>query len=147
MKSMIIFDELPYDGGKMTPYFVRVKEYIYQLGYDIVSEDEAEEIVVINKEEEGISGMVLDCEDPILILEQGIMDVPSSRKEELFQHLLIVNRNLIHGAFVLDADAKKVIFRDTLQLENLDLNELEASISALSLGLAEYAGSFLDFAQ
>ncbi len=147
MRSMIISEELPYEGGNMSPYFERVKEFVLQLGYDIISEVEEDEILVISKEEEGIAEMVLDCEEPVLIVEQFIMDVPATNREAFYQHLLTVNRNLVHGAFVLDAEAEKVIYRDTLQLENLDLNELEASISSLSLGLAEYAGSFLDFAQ
>ncbi|MBT6225163.1 MAG: molecular chaperone Tir, partial [Candidatus Scalindua sp.] len=39
------------------------------------------------------------------------------------------------------------IFRDTLQLENLDKNELEASITALSIALAEYAGELIEFSK
>ena len=45
----------------------------------------------------------------------------------------------------MDEEGKKVIFRDTLQLENLDKNELEGSINALSIALAEYAGELIEF--
>jgi len=38
---------------------------------------------------------------------------------------LQINRELIHGALTLDESGSKVIFRDTLQLENLDLNEIK----------------------
>ena len=58
-----------------------------------------------------------------------------------------MNRSLVHGAFVLDERAEFVIFRDTLQLENLDRNELEASIHALSLGLSEYGAELLDYSR
>ncbi len=51
------------------------------------------------------------------------------------------------GAFVLNEDAKLILFRDTLQLENLDRNELEASIHALSLALAEYSLELLSYAK
>ena len=40
-----------------------------------------------------------------------------------------MNRKLVHGAFVVDEEAKQVIFRDTLQLENLDFNDFEGTIS------------------
>ena len=53
----------------------------------------------------------------------------------------------MHGAFVLDETGQKVIFRDTLQLENLDLNELEASINSLSLLLSEYSEQILNFSK
>jgi hypothetical protein len=65
------------------------------------------------------------------------MLVPSEPKD-LFKRLLQINRELVHGAFVMDIDGEYILFRDTLQLENLDRNELEASIHALSLALAEY---------
>jgi len=38
-----------------------------------------------------------------------------------------------------------VLFRDTLQLENLDKNELEGSIRALGLALAEYSAELLAY--
>jgi hypothetical protein len=72
------------------------------------------------------------------------MEVPEDPKD-LFENLLKMNRALVHGAFALDEAGKKVIFRDTLQLDNLDLNELEASIDALSMGLAEFGGKLLEY--
>jgi hypothetical protein len=40
-----------------------------------------------------------------------------------------------------------VIFRDTLQLQNLAPNELEGSINSLGLMMAEYAEEFIRFAK
>ncbi len=54
-----------------------------------------------------------------------------------------MNRSLVHGSFCIDEDEKLVLFRDTLQLENLDRNELEGSIHALTLGLSEYGSEIL----
>jgi hypothetical protein len=45
----------------------------------------------------------------------------------------------------MDIDGEYILFRDTLQLENLDRNELEASIHALSLALAEYGEEMLGY--
>ena len=64
---------------------------------------------------------------------------------DLFVRLLQMNNTLVHGAFVLDETAGRIFFRDTLQLANLDLNELEASIEALSLALAEYGSELLTY--
>jgi hypothetical protein len=54
-----------------------------------------------------------------------------------------MNRELVHGAFVIDEGGTKLLFRDTLQLANLDFNELDASINALSLGLASFADELI----
>lgn len=125
--------------------FELVKSYLTDLGYLITHEDEAEELVVIQDEEAGIKDMVVDCEAPIVIFEQVIMELPAE-PGDLYLRLLQMNRSLVHGAFVIDEDKKFVIFRDTLQLASLDLNELEGSISSLSLALAEHSEELLGFA-
>ena len=128
----------------MSEKFELVKSYLLDLDLNIVRENEAEELVVVDDEDNGISNLVIDGEEPIVILEQLIMDTPAEPRD-LFRRLLQMNRTLVHGAFVLDEDGKRVIFRDTLQLENLDPNELEASIEALSLALAEHGEELLSF--
>ena len=75
------------------------------------------------------------------------MEVPARDSSHFYMRLLQINRSLVHGAFVLDEEARRVYFRDTLQLQNLDLNELEGSIKALSLGLAEVSEELIMFAK
>jgi hypothetical protein len=117
-----------------------------RLALDIVHQDDTEELIVVSNEDKGIYQMVIDCEYPILIIEQLIYKI-ENRSSDHFLHLLKMNRNLIHGAFVINDEETQVIFRDTLQLENLDFNELEGTINALTLGLAEYAGTLLKLNQ
>ena len=123
----------------------KIKEYLSDMEMIIVREDENEELVIVEDEENGIKDLIIDCEEPILILEQVIMKT-SQNSDLFFKRLLQINRSLVHGAFVLDEEAKVIIFRDTLQLENLDRNELEGSIHALSLALSEYGSEFLEYA-
>ncbi len=130
----------------MAGNFDRVKEYLVDLGFSISSEDAGEELVVINDEDKGINNLIIDCEDPILIIEQMIMSTPQNT-DSFFKRLLQLNRSLVHGAFVLDEEGKTILFRDTLQLENLDRNELEGSINALSLALAENANELIAFSK
>lgn len=130
----------------MSKHLSLIKSYLTDMDLKIIDEDADEELVVVEDEENGISHLVIDCEDPIVILEQLIMPAPSGDNAALYKRLLQMNRTLVHGAFVLDEDAKSIIFRDTLQLENLDMNELEGSIQALSLALAENGGELLDLA-
>tara|TARA_B100000902_G_C27115757_1_gene815989 strand:- start:171 stop:575 length:405 start_codon:yes stop_codon:yes gene_type:complete len=133
----------------MADYFATVKNYINDLNLKIVNEDTAEELVVIDDEENGIKNLIVDCEDPILIVEQTVFPLSKRAKtsSEILLRLLQMNRHLVHGAFVVDESGSQVIYRDTLQLANLDLNELEGSINALSLGLAEFGGEIIEMAQ
>ena len=128
----------------MEDKFTLVKGFLSDMEISIVSEDEAEELVVVEDEENGIKNLVIDCEAPIIVLEQVIMKVPA-KTEILYKRLLQLNRELVHGAFVVDETETYIIFRDTLQLENLDRNELEGSIHALTLALSEYGSELLEY--
>lgn len=125
--------------------FDLVKSYLLDLDYAIVSEDQAEQILVIENEEEGIKNMILDVEDPILILEQPLFPTTGD-DSAMFKALLQKNLDFVHGAFALTDDGM-VVWRDTLALENLDQNELEGSIASLSLMLTEYFNEILAFAK
>ena len=122
----------------------RVKGYLLDLDLTIVAENEAEELVVVDDEDNGIKQLVIDCEPPIVVIEQLIAEVPAE-PGDLFVRLLQMNNTLVHGAFVLDETGSRIFFRDTLQISNLDINELEGSIRSLSLALAEYGAELLTY--
>ena len=130
----------------MDTYFAKVKNFLLELEYNIITEDKEDGVFIIEHEAEGINNMVLVIADPILIIEQHLVELKRDEKE-IYKNLLMKNRDVIHGALVLDETGKKVIYRDTLQLENLDLNEIEASIDSLSLLLSEYSDEIIDFSK
>jgi len=126
--------------------FDTVKEFVLELGFAISSEIPEEEIVIIDDEERGIQSLVIDCEDTVLVLEQLILRLDTAVGAEGLARILQMNRDLVFGAFVLNDDGGALLYRNTLALENLDLNELESTINALSLGLAENGEELLGFA-
>ena len=128
----------------MSDHYQRVKEYLQELELHITHEDKEEELYMVQDEDRGILNLIVDCEEPILVFEQLIMEIDGSNAEVL-RRLLQMNRTLVHGAFVLDEDGKRLFFRDTLQLANLDLNEVEGTINALELALAEYGSELIKF--
>ena len=128
----------------MSEQLETVKGHVLDLGLTITGENEADDLVVVDDEDNGIKQLVIDCEPPIVILEQLIGDVPPE-PGDLFTRLLQMNNTLVHGAFALDETGRRIFYRDTLQLANLDLNELEGSIRALSLALAENGAELLAY--
>lgn len=125
--------------------FDKVKNYLLDLEYSIVKEDAESGIFVISKETECIKNLVLVCADPILVLEQSMFDL-KQKDADVLEALLKKNREIVHGAFAID-DNNRVIFRDTLELENLDLNELEGSLNSLTMLLGEYREQLIEFAK
>ncbi|MCP4520240.1 MAG: YbjN domain-containing protein [Cytophagales bacterium] len=128
----------------MESNFLKVKDYILELQYDIVHESAEDGVFVINKATEGISNLVICCAEPILIIEQFLFEL-SGDASAIHKELLQKSRDIIHGAFVLDETGTKVIYRDTLQLENLDLNELEGTFNSLAVLLSEYGDKIIEF--
>ena len=129
----------------MNNYFQKVKDFIVELDYDITHENEEDGILVVDHEPSGIKNLAILIADPILIMEQFMFE--TSAQSEVFQKLLQKNRDIISGAFAIDDSGSKVIFRDTLALENLDLNELEGSFNSLGLLLSEYSEEIISFSK
>lgn len=130
----------------MQDHFQLVKDYVLKLNYNISHENKGEGIIMISKENEGIKNMILGVAPPILIMEQHIFNI-KNKNEVVYRSLLQKNRDIVHGAFVLDETGEKVIFRDTLQVEHLDLNELEGSLNSLGLLLSEYSDQIINFSK
>ncbi|WP_153797314.1 molecular chaperone Tir [Foetidibacter luteolus] len=130
----------------MKDYFNLVKSYLLQLQMEIRHENRQQGILVVNNVEEGIVNLILCVAPPILIFEQYIFEISGS-PNGVYKALLQKNRDIIHGSFVLDETGARVIFRDTLQIENLDINEFEATLNSLSLLLSEYAGQIINFSK
>ena len=122
--------------------FDLLKSYVTELGFDIASENHEEQILLVTDENRGILNLIIDIEDPIVIFEQMIGTIRNESIES-YKSLLKINRELVHGAFVLDEESNRILFRDTLQVENLDLNEVDGTIAALSLAMSEYGGTLI----
>ena len=130
----------------MSDHFKKVRDFLLELDFNIISQNEEDEIFAVEKEDASIHNLIIGCADPILIMEQYLFEL-KSESATILKKLLIKNRDIIHGAFVLDESGRKVIFRDTLQIEHLDLNELEGSINSLSLLMSEYSDQLIEFSK
>ena len=127
-------------------YFALIHRHLLTLGFDVRHADETDGILVVDNPEMGIRNLVLGCGEPLLILEQYLLELPAPSCE-VYQRLLTKNRDIIHGAFALDESGRKVIFRDTLQIETLQLSELEAVLNSLSLLLTEFSDELIGFSR
>lgn len=130
----------------MTNHFQKIKDYLRELHYNIIQEDENDGVLVIENEAHGIKNVVIILADPIIIVEQFLFEI---RKDslEIFKSLLMKNRDIIHGAFALDESGKKVLYRNTHECENLDLNEIEGTLNSLSLLLSEYSDQLIKYSK
>jgi len=129
----------------MEPHFKKVKEFVLELESVILYESESDSLLVVENEELGVKNMVIGVASPIVIIEQFLFEVKD--EGSIYKQLLIKNRDIVHGAFVLDEKGEKVIFRNTLQVETLDLKELESTINSLGLLLSEFSDELVSFSK
>ena len=90
--------------------------------------------------------VVVHYAPPVVILRVRVMELPASepRRSELFRQLLEYNaRELVHGSYGLEGD--HVVLTDTLELENLDSSEFEASFDSMTLALASHFGALAPY--
>ena len=64
----------------MQEKFELVKEFLQEMNLKIIDEDSQEELVIVDDEDNGIKNLIIDCEAPLMILEQFIMRVPQDPK-------------------------------------------------------------------
>ena len=118
-------------------YFGKVKALLLDLDYAITHEDEGQELFIVNDEDSGINNLIVDCEDPLLVLEQIILPIPQEPGNSI---PAFAANEPAPGAWRLWCWTRRrrpFFFVTRYRIENLDSNELEGSIEALSLALAE----------
>lgn len=90
--------------------------------------------------------VVVHYAPPVIILRVRVMELPGSepRRSELFRQLLEFNaRELVHGSYGLEGN--HVVLTDTLELENLDFSEFEASFDSITLAVASHLAALAPY--
>ncbi|WP_158542372.1 YbjN domain-containing protein [Lujinxingia litoralis] len=93
---------------------------------------------LIHDEVDHIDNIVVYHTPPVLTFRVKLMEAPEkATRDVLFKRLLELNAtSMVAGAYGLEDDA--VVIVDTLQSENLDHNEFQATIDALAIAVREH---------
>jgi len=111
--------------------------YLYQM--ELNFEKLQEGMWLIQDEAEQLDNILVVHQPPIVLFRVKLMelqDVPEGQHSAFFKRLLEINGELNHGSFALEGD--NVVVNDTLQAENLDFNEFQASIDDIIFAVMEY---------
>lgn len=123
-----------------------IEDFVLRLDCKILYKDEQSGILKIDNQADGIHNLILGVAPPILIMEQFLF---SFREDniDMFKKMLQKNRDTIHGAFVITEEGNRVLFRYTMQLQNLDFNEFESALNSLGLLLSEFSQQIIEFSK
>ncbi|HZM27257.1 MAG TPA: hypothetical protein VFB89_07860 [Gemmatimonadales bacterium] len=122
-----------------------IQGWLDRLEGGTVSVEEPEPNLWLVRTTEGAE-VVVHYAPPVVILRVRVMELPASepRRSELFRQLLELNaRELVHGSYGLEGD--DIVLIDTLELENLDFSEFEASFDSITLALATHLGALAPY--
>jgi hypothetical protein len=113
-----------------------IETYLIKMG---VSYDElAKNTWMIRDNDDQLDNLVVTLNDPVIVFHVKLLEIPAGcDRLRLFEELLRLNATeMLHGAYGLEGNA--VVATDTLQAENLDFNEFQASVDALNLAITTH---------
>lgn len=93
---------------------------------------------MIRDNELQLDNLVVTLNEPVVVFHVRLMTIPSTcDRLALYEELLRLNATeMLHGAYGLEGN--DVVATDTLQAENLDFNEFQASVDALNLAITAH---------
>ncbi len=116
---------------------MRTKEDIeqYMIDMDLEYEEVSDGVYHILDDLIDINDIYVLFTPPVVTFIVRLFDVPSKNKEAFYETLLRLNGEMISGAYSIEENT--VCMSDTLQTENLDFNEFQASIESIATALIE----------
>jgi hypothetical protein len=112
-----------------------IENYLIRL--ELPYEEVGRGIWLIHDQEDRIGDIVVTYAPPMVIFRVKIMDLPKANREKLFEDLLRLNASeMIAGAYGIEDDL--IVLTDTLQAENLDYNEFQASVDAIAMAIVNH---------
>jgi len=116
---------------------MRTKEDVeqYMIDMDLDYEEIRDGFYHVNDDLEDINDIYIIFTPPIVTFMVRLMAVPEKKKEEFYELLLELNGQMIAGAYSIENGT--VCLSDTLQTENLDFNEFQASLESIATALVE----------
>lgn len=112
-----------------------IENYVMKL--DVPYEKVEDGTWIIHDDIDNVDNLVVVHDPPIVVFRVKVMEVPEKNQLELFRHLLELNASeLAHGAYGLEGN--NIVLTDTLESENLDFNEFQASVESMILSLSNH---------
>lgn len=122
---------------------VDIQGYLIKMG--VPYEEIGENTWMIHDQYEQIDNIVVSLNDPVVLFHVKLMEIKNNvDRMKLYEALLTLNTtDMMHGAYGLEKDY--VVATDTLQAENLDFNEFQASVDSLSICISDHYKKLQEF--
>lgn len=120
-----------------------IESYLLRSG---LVHEEVEEGMWVARSGDAAPALVIHFSPPLLVFRLKVMDVPDTenRCAGLFRRLLELNStDLVHCAYALEEG--DVILTESMEVENLDFNEFQATVDSFQMALATHRDELARF--
>ena len=109
----------------------------YLIRMDLEFDEVDEGMFLVQPKSDG-PPVVVHHSPPLLLVRLKVMEIPEGQDlGELFKSLLVWNAtDVVHGAYGIDEE--DLVLTDTLELESLDFQELQASLESMQMASASH---------
>jgi hypothetical protein len=91
----------------------------------------------VNDEADNVDNIVIYVTGSVVNFRVKLFELPETPPNSLLLRLLRLNaEEMLHGAYGIEGNAVVVVA--ALEVQNLDLNELQATIDAIALGITAH---------
>ena len=116
-----------------------VESYLLRTGLEAEEVEEGMWVIRGGDGQGAGAPLVVHFSPPLVVFRLKVMDVPPDERRcaELFRILLSLNAtDLVHAAYALEEG--DVILTESLEAENLDFNEFQATLDSFQMALASH---------
>ena len=112
-----------------------ITEFLEQEGYEVEEQQDGEVLVVTDEDGFTIFAVVTDMQIEFMVDICGENDLKPDKLLDAYRMILDQNTEILptcYGIDTTDSEKSRIVLVDSLALENLDVNELQLSLSSLA---------------
>jgi len=113
----------------------KIKEFLKQEGYEVKEQKNNEVMLITDEDDFTIFSIINDLQIEFIVDICGENDIRPDKLLEAYRMLLDQNTEILPTCYGIDNSNSKntrIVLVDSLALENLDVNELQLSLSSLA---------------
>ncbi|HGE70949.1 TPA: DUF2170 family protein [Candidatus Poribacteria bacterium] len=110
-------------------------EFLKQEGYELTEKEDGNVLVITDEDDFTIFSAITDKQIEFVVDICGEKDLKKDKIAEVYRMLLDLNTEIqpsCYGIDTMESENPRIVLVDSLPLENLDVNELQISLSSLA---------------
>jgi len=110
-------------------------EFLKQEGYEVTEKEDGNVLVITDEDDFTIFSAITDKQIEFVVDICGEKDLKKDKIAEVYRMLLDLNTEIqpsCYGIDTMESENPRIVLVDSLPLENLDVNELQISLSSLA---------------